>query len=534
MESNQSMNLEQTLTLRDYLQVIFRQKAVVLVCLITVILTAYVGLKLQTKYYQADVKMLITAQKQVEAPYYKESYDTRNVEQTLTQSEIVKSNPVLMRVVMAQGLHKRPPLDEKKFASSLKNILIDIKAKLREGQMDTVPTAMREQYRIREAIENLRASVKVNPIRDTNMFTISVLDYNPIGAAILANTVSRSYIIFDLEQQLSELRLKYGEGHPKVAYVRDNIAAMEKTLDGQPLDDVTAIGPASVKVVEQAMVPIKPTGSSKSLTFLLAIMMGCFLGIMLAFIFEYADQTVKTPRDIDQALGIPCLGSIRNKRLWASRRVDFQKKLTAYAYSYQMVCDQLYLLWKEKNVASIMVASTLKTENNPLVIANMSAYITTKLERKVLVIDADFHAPMLHKTWKLDNAKGLVDYLLGKSDLKSITHVVNDKLSVIPAGVTAINPILLYESGKMADLLTAMKKNFDTVIIRSSALRNHRDPAILAKYTDGVLVVIEDGKVRKQVMQAAFADLKALPHKNWGALIVNRNYPIPRWIYNRI
>ena len=108
---------ESSLTMRDYLQVIFREKAVVLVSLITVILTAFIGLKLQTKEYQADVKMLITAQKQVEAPYYKESYDARNVEQTLTQSEIVRSTPVLMRVVMAQSLHKRPPQDEKKFAS---------------------------------------------------------------------------------------------------------------------------------------------------------------------------------------------------------------------------------------------------------------------------------------------------------------------------------------------------------------------------------------------------------------------------------
>ena len=42
------------------------------------------------------------------------------------------------------------------------------------------------------------------------MFTISVRDYNPVGAALIANVVSRSYVMFDLEQQLAELKLKYG------------------------------------------------------------------------------------------------------------------------------------------------------------------------------------------------------------------------------------------------------------------------------------------------------------------------------------
>ncbi len=520
--------------MRDYLQVIFREKAVVLVSLITVILTAFIGLKLQTKEYQADVKMLITAQKQVEAPYYKESYDARNVEQTLTQSEIVRSTPVLMRVVMAQSLHKRPPQDEKKFASDLRCMVIDLVARFQESQLAVFTPEQREQFMIRSAMENLREKIKVEPIRDTNMFTISVRDYNPIGAAVLANTVSRSYVIFDLEQQLSELRLKYGEGHPKLAYVRDNIAAMQHTLDGQPLDDVQAIGPASVKVVEQAMVPIKPAGTPRLLTFMLAIIMGIFLGIMMAFVFEYANQTVKTPRDIDQALGVPCLGSVCRKRLFEPLMVPFNKRLSAYGHSYQMVCDQLYLLWKEKGVASVMMAATLKTEDVQTVISNMTSYITTRLNSRVLVIDADFHLPGVHKTWKVSNEKGLVDLLLGKAELKDVIHNVSDKLSIIPAGVTTMYPILLYESNRMADLLAAVKKDFDLVIVRSSALRNHKEPVLLAKLTDGLLLVVEDGEVRKQVMQASFGDLRRLQHKNWGALLVNRRYPIPRWIYNRI
>ena len=121
-------NNENGLTFRDYVQVLFRQKSVIIVSMLTVILTVFIGLKLQTKQFDASVKMLITASKQVESPYYREAYSDRNVEQTLTQSEIVKSDPVLMRVVSAQALNRRPLDDEKRFTSDLKAKLVEIQA----------------------------------------------------------------------------------------------------------------------------------------------------------------------------------------------------------------------------------------------------------------------------------------------------------------------------------------------------------------------------------------------------------------------
>ena len=331
MDSQDPQNSEVTLTFRDYVQVLFRQRAVIVVSIITVTLTVFIGLKLQTKMYEATVRMLISAQKQVESPYYKEAYDSQHIQQTLTQSEIVKSDPVLMRVVTAQALNKRPLDDEKQFSSKLKGKLIDFQTRMLISRLKSMPPSQQDALLYRRAKEILKTSIKVDPIRDTNMFTITVRDYNPIGAAILANTISRSYVIFDLEQQMAELKMKYGDKHPKVLSLKENITKMVKKLDGQPLDDIDAIGPASVKIIEQASVPLESSGMSKAVTFLLAVAMSILLGVMLAFVFEYADQTIKFPRDIDQTLDIPCLGSIRRRRLLEKPLLDFSKKLTDLA-----------------------------------------------------------------------------------------------------------------------------------------------------------------------------------------------------------
>ncbi|NTV29156.1 MAG: lipopolysaccharide biosynthesis protein [Candidatus Omnitrophica bacterium] len=534
MDSIDSPNTENVLTFRDYVQVLFRQQAVIAVSIITVLATAFIGLKLQTKMYESTVKMLISAQKQVESPYYKEAYGMRETEPTLTQSEIVKSDPIIMRVVTAQSLQRRPLDDEKQFASPLRAKAIELDTKMFVAKLKSVPPAQQEALLYRRAKEMLKASIKVEPIRDTNMFTITVRDYNPIGAAILANTVSRSYVIFDLEQQLAELKMKYGEKHPKVMYLKDNIAKMQKSLDGQPLEDIEAIGPASVKIIEQASVPLEPTGMRKQVTFMLAFVMSIFLGVMLAFVFEYADQSLKTPRDIEQVLGLSCLGSIRRRRFWQKPLVNFAAKPTAYSHSIQSLCDHLYLVLKEKGIASLMIVATMKLEDALTVVVNMAAYISGSLKHRVLVVDADFRVPAVHKVYKVKNDNGLADYLEGKVAFKDLVKPVTDNLAVVAAGDTELNPIILLDSDKMDVFMKEAKASYDFVLVRSSAMRNHRDPSVLIKHIDALLVIVDAGKVRRLVAQKAFEPLQNKARHNLGALLVNRTFPIPKWIYDRI
>ena len=92
------------LTLRDYLKVIFRQKWVIITTIITVTVVVGLGLWIKTPTYEATVKMLVTAQKGVENPYYSPLIEMQNIQVALTQSEIVKSNPVMERTLKAIGL----------------------------------------------------------------------------------------------------------------------------------------------------------------------------------------------------------------------------------------------------------------------------------------------------------------------------------------------------------------------------------------------------------------------------------------------
>src|SRR3989338_9337755 len=91
---------EENFAIRNYCKVILKHWIVLVLSVAVTLLFVYVGLQLQTQEYEASVKMVIIAKKQIDSPFYKDTGGGYQLNQmTLTQSEIVKSTPVIERVV---------------------------------------------------------------------------------------------------------------------------------------------------------------------------------------------------------------------------------------------------------------------------------------------------------------------------------------------------------------------------------------------------------------------------------------------------
>ncbi len=509
--------MEQTTTLRDFLKVLFRQKAVVITSFITVVVTVAAGLVFQTPVYEGRVKLMVSAQKQVDSPYYQELLANRNMEVAIAQSEIVSSNPVIERAVKAIGLYDRPLDYEKNFSSPLKKSFISLSAKSTKEKLDKNPEEQRKGYLFRMAVEELKKNVKVEPIRDTNMFTISVRDYSPVGSAILANVISRSYLIFDLQQQLAETQLKYGEKHPASIQLQDSITAMVKNLNGQPLPDVEAIGPASVKIVEQATLPLRPSGIPKSMTFVLAIFMAGFLGVMLAFVFEYMDQSFKSPREVENILNIPYLGSVPQK---------------AKPDSYRNLANQLYLVLRDKHLKTVAFFSALPQEGVTNTIVNLAQYLVKHGGYKTLIIDANLRNPGISKIFRLQEADGLAEILEGKLSFDKAIKDAGANLRVITAGKTSLNPVTLLDSNAFKDTLKLAKDLYEVILIDTSNLRENMDAVLLSVNADANCLVVNEGVTRKQVVQAALAPMQQKKANIIGVVLNNRTFVLPKVIYD--
>ena len=545
-------------TLRDYITIIFRHKGVIITSFITVTASVLIGLELKTPMYESEVKMLISAEKQIDSPYYKLLAGYEQGEVSLTQCEIVTSNPVIERAVKTLKFYERPSDYEKNYCSALKKCLINLKSKmagfqnassenksqnyeeLEENQQVGISTTKNEitqtnavnvpLYTFRQAVERLKNSVSVEPIKNTKLFTLYAYDFNPNAAAMIANVVSRSYIIFDLEQQLAELQLKYGEKQPIVVQLKDTIERMIKNLTGETLPDLEAIGPASVKIIEQALVPLKPIETRKMLSVVLAFFMSIFLGIMLAFGFEYVDQTFKSPQDLEKFLNLPVLGAIPK----IIHNGKDSKQICINLHAFQPLADQIYLLVKDNNLKSILITALSPLEGSAKLIANLGKYLSQEAHHKIFIVDANLKAPSLHTIFNIPGKPGLADVLEEKATLEEATVKINDNLSILPAGETLLNPTTLLNSSRMRDVVNIAREKSELLFIEYANLRAIKNVRILSSIADGIVLVVSEGKTRRPVIKAAITPLEQSKANIIGTILNNRTFVIPKIIYKRL
>lgn len=518
------------ISFRDYVRVIFRHKGVIITTFFIMFMGAIIGLELKTPVYKAQVTMLISAQKQTDAPYYTRLSGQQI--QELTPSGIVNSNPVVKRAVNVLKLYERPPDYEMQYCSPLKVRLIDLKRKMIRS--DRNATVSEEYYRFRMAVESLKRNIDVKPIRDSNLFGIIVSDFCPKAAAEIANVVSRSYVIFDLEQQLAETHLQYGEKHPMVVQLKNNIDKMVNNLHGKILPDIEAIGPATVKIIEQAEVPLEPSGTGKIIPLFLATFMAPFTGIILAFALEYIDHTIKSPQDITTYLDLPLLGSIPRNGYKKNGFVKVVKKPTTYTQFYQKLSDNLCLLIKDKGIKSLLITASSPWEGSASIIANLGNYLPYTADQKAIIIDANLKASVLNKIFSISDKAGLADLLEQKIPFERAIHDISPNLSVLPAGDTKIDPALLLESDRMGDVIRIAKEKYGLVFVYYSNLMNLRDICILSSYLDGVMLVVSEGKTRLHALKSLIEPLREKKVNLIGTVLSNRTFPIPKIIYKRV
>lgn len=146
----------------------------------------------------------------------------------------------------------------------------------------------------------------------------------------------------------------------------------------------------------------------------------------------------------------------------------------------------------------LAVTSAGKSEGKTTTAVNL-AFSYAQKNKKVLIIDANLRKPILHKIFDLSNSSGLTNVLndrYEKKDLIQYTMIPN--LFLLSSGANTVNPIELLTSNQMSAFLEKIKKEFDLIIIDTPPALDCSDAQIVSSLSDGVLLVIKDGKVKKE------------------------------------
>lgn len=283
----------------------------------------------------------------------------------------------------------------------------------------------------------------------------------------------------------------------------DLVARQSETETTDRLKDTRT---SNIRVVDAAETPIEPVRPNKKLNLLLSLLLGSCLGVGMATLLDYLDNTIKTEQDIVRVAHLPVLGYVpkfqplRVVSEGASgemdpRRIDmtsFHDARSAFAEAYKNLRTSLLLASPDHPPRHILVTSCQPQEGKSTVSMNL-AIVLTQLGRRVLLVDADLRRPRLHKTLGLQNGVGLSNFLSGNAapgDILQETEVPG--LFAVTSGPIPPNPSELLGSPSLGTLLEGLRRehSFDHVIFDSPPLLSVSDPVILAARMDGTIVVV--------------------------------------------
>ena len=290
---------------------------------------------------------------------------------------------------------------------------------------------------------------------------------------------------------------------------------------------------SNIQVLDKAEKPTGPYKPNIRLNLLLAAVVGLFLGIGLAFFFEYLDNTIKTPEDVEQMIRLPSFGMVpeisngRRKRLekGSSHPVELithRHPKSILSEAYRNVRTSLLLSFSEKPPKKIAITSPNPVEGKTTTVIN-TAIALAQTGAQVVIIDADMRKPRIHHVFNGgDDGTGLSNFLSGNADLASIvkkTEVPN--LFYIPSGPIPPNPSELLGSNRFKNMMGALEKKFDHVLLDSPPVIGFADSIILSTTVDGVVLVVLGGKTPRETLQRAKEALYQVNAKILG-VVINR------------
>jgi len=262
----------------------------------------------------------------------------------------------------------------------------------------------------------------------------------------------------------------------------------------------------NISILDQAQVPTSPISPKTSRNILLSVMVGLVAGSGLAFFAEYMDKSIKTIAEIKEELQISLLGTVPNIKLHDNIQRDtvaLQKHLHhGGVESFRMLRTNLLLTSPDKPLKSILITSSGAGEGKTLIVSNLGI-IFSQTGSRVLMIDADFRKPQLHKIFSLPGKKGLSEYLVGDASLEEVIQATQvENLSLVTCGKIPPNPAELLSSKKMLEFNRLIKDRFDYILYDSPPLSPVADAIILsASVVDGTVLVVRAGRTPKEMVK---------------------------------
>jgi protein-tyrosine kinase len=153
----------------------------------------------------------------------------------------------------------------------------------------------------------------------------------------------------------------------------------------------------------------------------------------------------------------------------------------------------------------------------------------------VLLIDAQMKNPTLHRIFQVKIGEGLFDLLNDMSSFENVLKAVDPpELKLLTIGTNEGGQFVHRHFENFSYLLEGIKTQFEFVFVDIPAVLPYAEGIALSKLCDGVVMVVQAGETRWEVVQEARRALAKADVNVIGSILNRREYYIPNWLYQML
>ena len=420
-----------------------------------------------------------------------------------------------------------------------------------------------------QLLEHVRVDVPAN----SQILRVHYRDTVPLTAQRGADAFAKAYLAFREADARTQASTSQKSIQKDVARLQKDASAAEKAIS-DPNADSNARQAAQARltsinnrlqpllaqlngylsldftpgtVIAAADLPGTPASPNHRLDVGIGLLVGLFLGVVLAFVRDRTDDRLRGREDLAERLDRPVLATIpplskrvrqEGKLRWSRRHrnslVTLEQPNSPAAESYRTLRTRMARLAAQLDINSVMVVSAGVGEGKSTTAANL-AVVLAETGKDVLLVSADLRRPRVHHFFSLPNKTGLSNLLTDgtppdkrKAPLADGRQMASELWSVAPnlwvilSGPLPAHPSALMDSDAMRQFLKEQRDLFDFIILDCPPALVVADAMALAPLVDAVLVVADAKESDRNLVSRLKEEVEQVGGRIVGA-VLNRS-----------